>query len=93
MSEKFVSTPRTPRDVYLHCPSCGEIACFSVNLAGMEDGTAFTCKNCNTEFGFDEMRTVVNCWQKVLDRVAALMSGLAVDLEGIDEAGANKVEE
>jgi hypothetical protein len=61
-------TSAMPAGFTMPCPCCGEAeAAISVNLASLDDpDAAFECRECNTEFGVEHVRTFIRRWAKVL---------------------------
>jgi hypothetical protein len=80
-------TPSPTTGISLPCPRCGEAeAAIRIDLVELE-GDCFGCLSCDAEFGFAEVRRLVNVWSRVLPRVKALAEGLAADVGAIGEDG------
>lgn len=54
------------KSLELPCIKCGEIGCLTLNLNGLDDSAAFTCAECNGEFGIEEVQQVLGAWSKAL---------------------------
>ncbi len=62
---------QTPRGFSgICCIKCGESDCVAIDLHNLTGDESISCAQCNTSFGLDDVRSLINQWQRVLAWVA-----------------------